>query len=49
MLLTYERISSQIEKDIIIFPVDYPFLYAQKFRNKCPFRNKDTGEKRTKA
>ena len=29
MLLTYERISSQIKKEIIIFPVDYPFLYAQ--------------------
>ena len=29
MLLTYERISSQINKEIIIFPVDYPFLYAQ--------------------
>ena len=31
MLLTYERISSQIKKEIIIFPVDYPFLYAQNF------------------
>ena len=29
MLLTYERISSQIKKEIIIFPVDYPFLYVQ--------------------
>ena len=29
MLLTYERISTQIKKEIIIFPVDYPFLYAQ--------------------
>ena len=29
MLLSYERISSQIKKEIIIFPVDYPFLYAQ--------------------
>ena len=29
MLLTYERISSQVKKEIIIFPVDYPFLYAQ--------------------
>ena len=29
MLLTFERISSQIKKEIIIFPVDYPFLYAQ--------------------
>ena len=28
MLLTYERISSQLNKEIIIFPVDYPFLYA---------------------
>jgi hypothetical protein len=29
MILTYERISSQIKKEIILFPVDYPFLYVQ--------------------
>ena len=29
MLLAYERISSQLKKEIIMFPVDYPYLYAQ--------------------
>ncbi len=28
MILSYERISSQLEKEIIMFPVDYPYLYA---------------------
>ena len=28
MLLAYERISSQLKKEIIMFPVDYPYLYA---------------------
>ena len=28
MLLSYERISSQLKKEIIMFPVDYPYLYA---------------------
>ena len=29
MILTFERLSSQLEGDIILFPVDYPYLYAQ--------------------
>ena len=29
MILGYERISSQLKKEIIMFPVDYPYLYAQ--------------------
>ena len=29
MVLAYERISSQLKKEIIMFPVDYPYLYAQ--------------------
>ena len=29
MIFTYERISSQIEKEIIICPTDYPYLYAK--------------------
>ena len=28
MLLSYERISSQLKKEIIMFPIDYPYLYA---------------------
>ena len=27
MVETYERIASQLEKDLIICPADYPFLY----------------------
>ena len=40
MLLTYERISSQIKKDIIIFPVDYPFLYVQNSETNVLLGNK---------
>jgi len=29
MIFTYERISSQINNDIIICPADYPYLYAK--------------------
>ena len=29
MLMGYERISTQLKKEIIMFPVDYPYLYAQ--------------------
>ena len=29
MILTYERISSQLKKDFIICPSDYPFLYNE--------------------
>ena len=29
MVFTYERISSQLEKEIIICPADYPYLYAK--------------------
>ena len=29
MLMSYERISSQLKEEIIMFPVDYPYLYAQ--------------------
>ncbi len=29
MIFAYERISSQLEKDIIICPTDYPYLYAK--------------------
>ena len=29
MLLSYERIASQLNKEIIMFSVDYPYLYAQ--------------------
>ena len=29
MLYTYERISSQLDQDIILCPADYPFLYSK--------------------
>jgi hypothetical protein len=29
MIFTYERISSQINKELILCPVDYPFLYTK--------------------
>ena len=29
MIFTYERIASQINKEIIICPADYPYLYAK--------------------
>ena len=29
MILTYERISSQINKELILCPADYPFLYTK--------------------
>ncbi len=29
MILTYERIASQLKREIIICPTDYPFLYAK--------------------
>ena len=29
MILTYERISSQIDKDLILCPTDYPYLYTK--------------------
>ena len=28
MILTYERISSQLKKEIILCPIDYPYLYT---------------------
>ena len=33
MINTYERVSSQIEKDIIICPCDYPFNYMSNEKN----------------
>ena len=29
MIFTYERITSQLDKEIIICPTDYPYLYAK--------------------
>ena len=29
MVFTYERIASQVNKEIIICPADYPYLYAK--------------------
>ena len=40
MIMTYERISSQLKKEIIIFPVDYPYLYAQHSQTFIMLGNK---------
>ena len=29
MIFTYERLASQINKDLILCPTDYPYLYAK--------------------
>jgi len=29
MLLSFERLSTQLKEDVILFPTDYPYLYAQ--------------------
>ena len=29
MIFTYERIASQLNKEIILCPADYPYLYAK--------------------
>ena len=29
MLLSFERLSTQLKEDVILFPADYPYLYAQ--------------------
>ena len=34
MILTYERISSQVNSDIILVPSDYPFLYMNERETK---------------
>jgi len=34
MILTYERISSQIKKEIILVPADYPYLYTNERSTK---------------
>ncbi len=44
MIFTYERISSQIKREIIICPADYPYLYVKTestlnfLGNKCHWR-----------
>ena len=34
MILTYERVSSQINKEVILVPSDYPFLYMDERETK---------------
>ena len=34
MILTYERVSSQIEKEILLVPSDYPYLYMNERSTK---------------
>ena len=40
MILTYERIASQIDKELIICPTDYPYLY-----NKAEYTQNFLGQK----
>ena len=39
MLFSYEKISSQLEKDIFLCPADYPYLYSQLDNTKLFFGN----------
>ena len=34
MVMTYERISSQLNKELILVPSDYPYLYAKASNTK---------------
>ena len=40
MLLTYERISSQCKKELVICPSDYPFLYNKVEKTQIYLGNK---------
>ena len=40
MILTYERISSQLGKELILCPADYPFLYSKLESSKIFLGNK---------
>ena len=40
MLFTYERISSQIQKELVICPSDYPFLYNKVEKTQIYLGNK---------
>ena len=44
MILTYERIASQISNELILCPTDYPYLYT-KTENTNIFRRKKSLEK----
>ena len=37
MVLTYERIASQINKELIICPTDYPYLYTKAWTFNSDF------------
>ena len=41
MLFTYERISSQLKKELVICPTDYPFLYNKVDNTKIFLGNKN--------
>ena len=40
MILTYEKISSQINKELFICPIDYPYLYNKTEESKILIGNK---------
>ena len=40
MLLTYERLSSQLKKEIILCPTDYPYLYNKLEKSRIFLGNK---------
>ena len=44
MIASYERISSQIEKDIFMCPSDYPYLYMTNEKTNILIGNKRHGE-----
>ena len=44
MIATYERVSSQVGKDIFMCPADYPYLYMNNEKTNILIGDKDTGE-----
>ena len=40
MVGTYERISSQLERELVICPADYPFLYMNNIKTNLLIGNK---------
>ena len=40
MISSYERISSQLNKDIFICPTDYPYLYMDNVKTNVLIGNK---------
>ena len=44
MIFSYQRISSQINKDLFMCPSDYPYLYVDNNQTNILLAIKDIGE-----